>query len=64
MKNELKTCPFCGGTNLNLRKGKYMWWVECCNADCAATSGAKSLKKKAVEAWNRRVGDELLEEKP
>ena len=55
MGPELKPCPFCGNANLNVRKGKYMWWVECCNADCMATGGAKSLKKKAIEAWNRRA---------
>ena len=52
---ELKPCPFCGGTNLNIRKGKYMWWVVCCNADCGASGGAKTYKTVAIEAWNRRV---------
>ena len=51
----LKPCPFCGGTNLNIRKGKYMWWVECCNGDCGAKGGYKSYKKVAIESWNRRA---------
>lgn len=55
MAAELKPCPFCGGTNLNLLKGKYMWWVECCNADCGATGGRKSLKKVAIVVWNWRA---------
>lgn len=52
---ELKPCPFCGGTELNVRKAKYMWWVECCNVNCSACSGYKSHKKAAIEAWNRRA---------
>lgn len=55
---ELKPCPFCGGENLNIRHGKYMWWVECLNGDCGANGGTKVHKKKAIEAWNRRVDDE------
>lgn len=55
---ELKPCPFCGGENLNIRHGKYMWWVECLNGDCGANGGTKVHKKKAIEAWNRRVDNE------
>lgn len=55
---ELKPCPFCGGENLNVRKGKYMWWIECCNAYCGGSSGAKHYKKEAIEAWNRRANNE------
>ena len=54
---ELKPCPFCGGTDLNVKKGKYMWWVECCNADCRASGGCQHYKKEAIEAWNRRAED-------
>jgi Lar family restriction alleviation protein len=52
---ELKPCPFCGSNTLKVRKGKYMWWVECCNMDCRALSGVSNLKAKAIEKWNRRV---------
>ena len=52
---ELNHCPFCGGTNLNIRKGKYMWWVECGNAACGTFGGVKRSKKEAVEGWNRRA---------
>lgn len=53
----LKPCPFCGGTDLTIRKGKYMWMVVCNNADCNAYGGCKHYKKDAIEAWNRRAED-------
>lgn len=55
--SELKPCPFCGGKTLDIRKGKYMWWIECCNADCGTLGGVKRRKKEAIDAWNRRVGE-------
>lgn len=51
---ELKSCPFCGSNTLEVRKGKYMWWVECCNMGCRASGGVSNLKAKAIEIWNRR----------
>ena len=53
---ELKPCPFCGGQNINIRKGKYAWNIECYNADCGAYI-TKVLKQTAIEAWNRRAED-------
>lgn len=53
---ELKPCPFCGYKQINIIKGKYAWTIHCCNADCGAMV-VKSLKKRATEAWNRRVED-------
>lgn len=53
---ELKPCPFCGYKMINVRKGKWAWNVECCNADCGA-SLTKTLKAVAIEAWNRRATD-------
>lgn len=55
---ELKPCPFCGGLDLEVRHGKYMWWIECADSDCRASGGAKYQKNEAIEAWNRRVGEE------
>lgn len=51
---ELKPCPFCGNRTINIRKGKWAWVVECCNMECGAML-AKTLKKVAIEAWDRRV---------
>lgn len=53
---ELKACPFCKCREINVRKGKWAWYVECTNFDCGA-SIAKTLKNVAIEAWNRRAED-------
>ena len=57
--NELKPCPFCGGTNLYVdgydhTAGK-RWRVVC--LDCMATVdlGWVQQKYRAIEAWNRRA---------
>lgn len=55
--DKLKPCPFCGCNNINIRKGKYAWYIECCNAECNANI-VKTLKKVAIEAWNRRQNNE------
>lgn len=57
MENELKPCPFCGGEKPIVRHGKYMWWIECSEDACRASSGGKPRKNEAIEAWNRRAGD-------
>lgn len=56
---KLKPCPFCGGEQITAKKGKYMWWCKC--EKCNAESGVRSQKQAAVDAWNRRVGDDLME---
>ena len=52
---ELKPCPFCGGKNIEIVKGKYFWRGTCCS--CGATSPYSHYKKTAIEAWNRRATD-------
>jgi len=62
---ELKPCPFCGGKaelyeseayNLKTEtKEKDIRWFVMCEQCTALTCGA--LKKKAIEAWNRRASD-------
>jgi Lar family restriction alleviation protein len=64
--NELKPCPFCGRTD-TLHFDRYQsdgeWWgyIEC--TECIMTGPVGKLKKDAVDAWNRRAGeqDELWE---
>ena len=56
---ELKPCPFCGGEQITVKKGKYMWWCKC--EKCNAESGVRSKKADAITVWNRRVGDDLME---
>ena len=93
--NNLKPCPFCGGTKLKVdRKSRLARWngldmrvemhtysVRCntCHARGGAVGGRviytpwtrcspppdwvttdKALEAKAIEAWNRRAGDERV----
>lgn len=53
MPNELKPCPFCGGEQIIIKRGKFMWWCKC--EKCNAESGVRSKKLDAIYAWNRRV---------
>ena len=71
---ELKPCPFCGGEKLiiadyrelegcnNLEEYECIpCYTVCCdfNQDgCGATSGYRQTESEAIEAWNRRAGDE------
>ena len=66
--NNLKPCPFCGGTNLNI-EGKDIWGpndlpynpkhifrIKCSALEggCGATNGYYRTEEGAIEAWNRR----------
>ena len=59
-KVELKPCPFCGGEahpdNTWILSGARKWVVHCIK--CGASIGFYETKKKAIEAWNRRIKDE------
>lgn len=58
--SELKSCPFCGGTDLHLES--FSGWgadvVEC--YDCLAIFSQQEItcEEDLVRAWNRRVKDE------
>lgn len=55
MMRELKPCPFCGGEAHIHRHERF--GVEC--DECGMGLGCiKNTEKEAIEAWNRRVGDE------
>ena len=49
---ELKPCPFCGSKNVADMNG----WVQCLN--CNATGPDNFDHLRAIEAWNRRAGEE------
>lgn len=56
--NELKPCPFCGGTDIecvDFHKAD-MWFVQCEN--CYATFPSFDTEDEAIEARNRRVDNE------
>ena len=63
---ELKPCPFCGGTRVEvinrleeepemelLGLTKDNWNVVC--DECFALGGTRRTAAEAIEAWNRRV---------
>ena len=56
--NELKPCPFCGGTatimKVEIPEMRVFWRVEC--SDCGASTWYRMMKREyAVRAWNRRT---------
>ena len=59
---DLKPCPFCGGTQQHIETYGRLWFdygvlyaVVCL---CGARSYQSITEEKAIEAWNRRVGEE------
>ena len=58
--NELKPCPFCGGTDLRLES--FSGWgadVIICS-DCLAVFSQMELtcSEDLIDAWNRRAGED------
>jgi len=68
--DDLKPCPFCGGTNLrgphDSTIGDCMdvwWWVEC--EDCPGFMEVEGEPDILIAAWNRRdpsTRNEAIEE--
>lgn len=65
MFDELKPCPFCGGTaHLFVNDGVRVICPKCGASskilvDAMVTKGvAGNATKSVIEAWNRRCGDE------
>ena len=58
--SELKLCPFCGW-EASIEKINGVWSVTCdsprCPVEKVITWGHKT-KEEAIEAWNRRAGDD------
>lgn len=55
---ELKPCPFCGSTNAIERETVTYQWVCLCD-NCGASTAVYDEKDEAIEAWNRRVENEV-----
>ena len=59
---ELKPCPFCGSTNVEIRRktwnGDEYFYIHCenCEMDCRKSDWANGFDKSNIEEqWNRRV---------
>ena len=79
MSDELKPCPFCGGSvslemagnNYSMAYGRREWWgVVCRNTKnvggtCCIEQVPSASKEAAIGRWNMRAGDrqEQLESK-
>jgi hypothetical protein len=58
MMSELKACPFCGNTIMEMEPDFLdTFRVECVNEHCLATLGRSSTEENAIAAWNRRTHD-------
>ena len=59
--SDLKPCPFCGDTYINIRRKKEGYNVGCNTVNCIAChvrTRVYKTEQDAIEAWNRRVQDE------
>jgi Lar family restriction alleviation protein len=67
MSDELKPCPFCGGTNIHIPvhdDGSIFGWVQCLTCECDGPLISEiyvenkrhtaATKEKIIEAWNKR----------
>ena len=55
MTEELKRCPFCGGT-ANIAKGKIECWAYC--PHCGAQTELYETEQEVAKAWNTRKIEE------
>lgn len=53
--DKLKPCPFCGGSDIDIRTDDNgLSWYSFCK-DCGVMCGYAMNKKAVINAWNRRV---------
>ena len=56
MPNELKPCPFCGGSDqLSIELEPITWAGYCDN--CCSYGPQEITKERAIDAWNQRTPD-------
>ena len=49
---ELKPCPHCGGTDLQIVETDMTCYIRCCTKGCWLEGPTKEWKSSAIEAWN------------
>lgn len=56
MAEDIKSCPYCGSNNLELRRWHGLIGIYCKNKDCprTKTNYYKTLDA-AIKGWNREV---------
>ena len=59
MTENLKNCPFCGGT-ANIAKGRIEFWAYC--PHCGAKTEFYETEQAAADSWNRRNETELVKQ--
>ena len=50
--SELKPCPHCGGTHLQIVETDMTCCIRCCTKGCWLEGPTKEWKPSAIEAWN------------
>jgi Lar family restriction alleviation protein len=64
MSEELKPCPFCGSEAALGGMGvsvDVFYYVDCTDASCETGTRGFNSKTDAVDHWNRRAHDTLLD---
>ena len=55
---ELKPCPFCGASKINIRIKAGLFYIAYCNNNMCGCSVAREMsEEKAIKKWNRRADD-------
>lgn len=55
MSQELKPCPFCGGTDVLMHTAHDVFWAACVDCVCVGPGSLKQSEQQAADEWNRRA---------
>lgn len=61
---DLKTCPFCGGSNIHeiYNAIKYIKYFLCVDCNATGPTSGKPNTQEAIAAWNTRAENKRIEE--